>query len=297
MLTVFGSIIVDTIFSVPSLPRPGETVLADALFVGPGGKGANQAVAAAKVGAEVAMVGSVGSDAMAQISMQAFAAAGVGVSGVQTVEGPTGSAAVMVDAGGANAICVALAANRQTAAAQMTDTVWDRTTTLLMQMEIPFGEIEAAIVQASKRGVRSILNLAPAAPLGLEALKALDILIVNEVELEMLANQLGLKAGSHEAMARAAANTLDVTVVVTLGETGALCVSGDSILTAPALAIDPVDTTGAGDAFCGVFAAALNAGLCLEVALRRGCVAGSLACLKTGAQESLPTADELSKYL
>ena len=243
------------------------------------------------------MVGSVGSDAIAQISMQAFAAAGVGVFGVQAVEGPTGSAAVMVDVGGGNAICVAPAANRQTSAVQMTDAVWDRTTTLLMQMEIPFGEIEAAIAEASKRGIRSVLNLAPAAPLGLEALKALDILIVNEVELEMLANQLGLKAGSHEAMARAAAGALGITLVVTLGETGALCVSGDEILTAPALAIDPVDTTGAGDAFCGVFAAALDVGLCLEDALARGCIAGSLACLKTGAQESLPTAEELRKYL
>lgn len=297
MLTVFGSVIVDTIFSVPTLPRPGETVLADALYVGPGGKGANQAVAAAKIGTEVAMVGCVGSDAMAQTSMQGFASAGVDVCGIQTVEGPTGSAAVVVDAGGNNAICVAPAANRQTFAAQMTEAVWDRTTTLLMQMEIPLGEIEAAVFEAGRRDVRSILNLAPAAPLGLEALKALDILIVNEVELDMLANQLGLKAGTYEAMAKAAADTLDVTVVVTLGETGALCVSGDSFLTAPALAIDPVDTTGAGDAFCGVFAAALDAGLCLEDALAHGCIAGSLACLKTGAQESLPTAGELSKYL
>lgn len=297
MLTVFGSIIIDTIFSVPTLPRPGETVLADTLFVGPGGKGANQAVAAAKIGAEVAMVGSVGSDAMAQISMQAFEGAGVGVSGVQAVAGPTGSAAVMVDAGGANAICVAPAANRQTVATQMTDAVWDRTTTLLMQMEVPFGEIEAAITEARRRGVRSILNLAPAAPLGLEALKALDILIVNEVELAMLASQLRLNGDSHEAIARAAAGVLGITLVVTLGETGALCVSGDKVLAAPALAIDPVDTTGAGDAFCGVFAAALDVDLCLEDALARGCIAGSLACLKTGAQECLPTADALRQYL
>ena len=105
MLTVFGSIIVDSIFSVPSLPKEGETVLATDLFVGPGGKGANQAVAAAKAGGEVAMVGSVGSDASAQISMDAFASAGVDVLSIQSVKGPTGSAAVMVDASGANAIC------------------------------------------------------------------------------------------------------------------------------------------------------------------------------------------------
>ena len=296
MLTVFGSIIIDNIYSAPSLPRPGETVLADALFVGPGGKGANQAVAAARVGAEVAMVGSIGSDAARHISMQAFAAAGVEVSGIEIDEGPTGSAAVMVDTDGSNAICVAPAANRRTSAMQMTNAIWDQTTTLLMQMEIRFGEIEAAIFEARRRDIRNILNLAPAAPLGLEALRALDILIVNEIELAMLASQLELNGDSHEAMTRLAADTLDIAVVVTLGERGALCVSGESLLRAPALAIDPVDTTGAGDAFCGVFAASLDAGLDLEEALRRGCVAGSLACLKTGAQESLPTAEDLSEY-
>lgn len=297
MLTVFGSIIVDNVFSMPSLPRPGETVLADDLFVGPGGKGANQAVAAAKVGAEVSIVGSVGSDAAAQISMTGFEAAGVGISGVQTVAGPTGSAAVMVDAGGANAISVASAANRQTSASQLTPAIWDQTSTLLMQMEIPLGEIDAAIAEARKRGIRSILNLAPAAPLDPQAFRALDVLIVNEVELEMLASFLGLAADTHEAMARATAGKLDITLVATLGDKGALCVSGGSILFAPALAIDPADTTGAGDAFCGVFAASLDAGLSLEDALRRSCVAGSLACLKTGAQKSLPTADDLNRYL
>lgn len=296
MLTVFGSIIIDNIYSALSLPRPGETVLADALYVGPGGKGANQAVAAAKIGAEVAIVGSVGSDAMAQISLQGFEATGVEVNGLQTVEGPTGSAAVVVDAGGANAICVAPAANRQTSAAQLTEAAWDQTTTLLMQMEIPFGEIEAAVFEARRRGIRNILNLAPAAPLGLEALRALDILIVNEIELAMLASQLELDGDSHDAVARLAAETLDIAVVVTLGDKGALCVSGESLLRAPALAIDSVDTTGAGDAFCGVFAATLDAGLSLQEALQRSCVAGSLACLKTGAQESLPTAEDLSRY-
>lgn len=297
MLTVFGSIIVDNIFSVPSLPRQGETVLADDLTIGPGGKGANQAVAAAKIGADVAMVGSVGNDALAQISMAAFEACGVDFSGVQTVKGPTGSAAVLVGPGGANAISVAPAANHKTRAAQMTEALWQQTTTLLMQMEIPFGEIEAAIFEARARRVRSVLNLAPAAPLGMDALKALDVLIANEVELEMLAEILNLGPGSHEDLATRAAKALGHLVVVTLGGGGAILASGADICQAPALDITPVDTTGAGDAFCGVFAAALDAGLTSQEALIRGCVAGSLACLKTGAQQSLPTAEEITVYL
>lgn len=297
MLTVLGSIIVDTIFSVPSLPREGETVLADELFIGPGGKGANQAVAAAKAGADVMMVGSIGSDANARVSMEAFEAAGVETTGVAVRQGPTGSAAVIVDADGANQIAVAPAANRQTSADQMNDTVWGRTTTLLMQMEIPFAEIETAVFEASKRGVHSILNLAPAAPLGLEALKAVDTLIANEVELAMLAEILDLETGSDEDLATRAAGTLGHDIVVTLGAAGAILVCGGEILRAPALDIAPVDTTGAGDAFCGVFAAALDAGASNQEALTRGCVAGSLACLKTGAQESQPGYNEIDKHL
>lgn len=300
MLTVFGSIIVDSIFSVPSLPREGETVLADDLFIGPGGKGANQAVAAAKAGGKVAMVGSVGSDATARICLDAFEAAGVDTSGIAVREGPTGSAAVQVAANGANQISVAPAANRMTQAAQITEARWQETSTLVMQMEIPFGEIEAAIFEASRRGVRSILNLAPAAPLGLEALKALDILIANEVELEMLAGILGTRGDSHVAMAQEAAAALGHAVVVTLGGDGAALARGhdgdDKTFIAPALDITPVDTTGAGDAFCGVFAASLDAGDTLEDALRRGCIGGSLACLKTGAQESQPRAEEIGQH-
>lgn len=297
MLTVFGSIIVDSIFSVPFLPKEGETVLADDLFIGPGGKGANQAVAAAKAGGrgKVAMVGSVGSDATARICLEAFDAAGVDTSGIAVRKGPTGSAAVQVAANGANQISVAPAANRMTQAAQMSEARWQETSTLLMQMEVPFKEIEAAIFEASRRGVRSILNLAPAAPLGLEALKSLDLLIANEVELEMLAGILNLGSGSDEELALRAEKALGHDVVVTLGSAGAILVSDGEVLRAPALDIMPIDTTGAGDAFCGVFAAALDAGHTKEEALKRGCIAGSLTCLTTGAQESQPMNEEIDR--
>lgn len=288
MLTVFGSIIVDNIYSVPNLPARGETVLAQDLFVGPGGKGANQAVAAAKAGGTVQMVGSVGDDALKDISLNAFVDAGVDASAVQSTSGPTGSAAVLVDTNGSNAISVAPGANQKTRVSQLTEETWATTSTLLLQMEIPFPEIESAIFEARERGVRSLLNLAPAAALSTEAFKALDILIVNEVELAQLCGYLGLGAGTDEELARRAVDTLGVALVVTLGEQGALAIEGKTVLTCPALAIDAVDTTGAGDAFCGVFAASLDAGLAMEVALQRGCVAGSLTCLKTGAQESQP---------
>jgi ribokinase len=297
MLTVFGSIIVDTLFSVPSLPKEGETILATHLFVGPGGKGANQAVAAAKSGGVVAMVGSVGNDPLAKISLNAFKDALVDTLGVQTVEGSTGSAAVMVDPEGANAISVAPEANKKTNLSQVSEERWTETTTLLMQMEIPLDEIENAIFSARRRRIRSILNLAPAALLDLAALRALDILVVNEIELDMLAKGLALDGDPPVALAKEVADFLGNTLAVTLGSRGALLVSNGEMVRAPALRIEALDTTGAGDAFCGVFAAALDRGHTLEEALQRGSIAGSLACLKTGAQESLPGADEIEAYL
>ena len=143
MLTVFGSIIIDNIFSVPALPQQGETILAHGLWVGPGGKGANQAVAAARTGHPTRMVGSVGTDGTSTIALDALRKHGVDISSVQTAERPTGSAAVMVDPAGANAIAVAPGANGATRIAQMTDALWQDTTTLLLQMEIPFPEIKA----------------------------------------------------------------------------------------------------------------------------------------------------------
>ena len=299
MLTVFGSIIVDNIYSVPNLPARSETVLAHDLFVGPGGKGANQAVAAAKAGSKVAMIGSVGDDGLKDISLNAFAKAGVDVNAVQSVFGPTGSAAVLVDSQGANAISVASGANQKTRVSQMTGDVWSQTSTLLMQMEIPFPEIESAIFEARERGVRSVLNLAPAAALSKDAFKAVDILIANEVELGQLCGFLGLdhSVGTDEEMARKVSRVLGTGLVVTLGEQGALYSCEDTFLSVPALDIQPLDTTGAGDAFCGVFAAGLDAGLDLETALRRGGVAGSLTCLKTGAQESQPTVQSIGEHM
>lgn len=297
MLTVFGSIIVDNIFTVPSLPQQGETILATKLYTGPGGKGANQAVAASHCSANVAMVGSVGSDAIANTSLDSFRKAGVDIANIQRVDGPTGTAAVVVDSNGANAITVAPAANFATHIGQLNDQLLDQTSTLLMQMEIPVDAIEQAIFKAKKMGVRSILNLAPAAPLSIEALTALDIVIVNEVELEMLGAILKLSAQTHIEMAEKTAAQLSHPVLVTLGSNGAIYACNDGILAVPALDIKPVDTTGAGDTFCGVFTSALDDGMSIEDAMRRGCIAGSLACLKTGAQESQPTKQEIEQYL
>lgn len=297
MLTVFGSLIVDHIHSVPALPTVGETVLANNLLVAPGGKGANQAAAAAKAGGQVAMVGSVGSDGQGGLLTTALQEAGVRTGAIQTVPGATGSAAVLVGPGGENAISVAASANRQTNAGQMTEAIWQETTTLLQQMEVPPQETIAVLNEARQRGVRSLLNLAPAAAFAPEALRLVDVLIVNEVELEQVAAFLGIERAAPEALLAPVIKATGRALVVTLGAEGALFGSGDQRLSAPALAIEPVDTTGAGDAFCGVFAAALDAGYDTAHALRRGAVAGSLACLKTGAQESQPTSTEIDAHL
>lgn len=283
MIVVFGSIIVDHLFAVPVLPRHGETVLGERYSVMPGGKGANQALAAARDGASVALVGAVGSDHLALLALEGARNAGVRLAGIRTVDLPTGAAAVGVNPQGDNQIMVAAGANTA-ASADWLDGVLSPGKILVLQRELPQAETERAIAKARAAGCPVILNLAPALPLALEALQAVDILVVNEIEAAALAIMLRLS----QSDARSLSQALDVSVIVTLGEQGAQSCEQGRLWHTPALEIEAVDTTGAGDAFVGVLAAALDRGLPLDRAVRRSCVAGSLSCRATGAQAALP---------
>ena len=293
MILSFGSVNLDLIATVERLPRAGETVLGPGYRALPGGKGANQALAARRAGAEVELVGCVGRDAFAEPALSELAAAGVGLGHVVRHDAaPTGCALICVDPKGENQIAVALGANAKLKADHVPDALLGSGTILLLQREVAAEESWALARRAAVRGTQALLNLAPFGDVPADVLRALDWLILNEGEAAELA-----RAHKIGADAATLAKALGIGVVTTLGAEGiAACRNGEG-WRVPALSITPVDTTGAGDAAVGAFAAALDRGLEPGEALRWASVAGALACLTPGAQSSLPTERDIRDAL
>jgi ribokinase len=280
MILVFGSINVDVSVPVPLLPRPGETVLGGDYALLPGGKGANQALAARRAGARVAMAGAVGDDSFAEIALAGLQRDGVDLGLVRHVAPPTGCALIMVGADGENLIAVASGANRSVLAAHVPDALLGPGTTLLCQMEVPAAENWALLRRARTGGARTILNLAPAGAIDPAVLDDIDVLVANRGEAATLGADLaGIASRVREAL------------VVTEGAAGSTAfLAGGGRIAIPALNVQPIDTTGAGDTFVGVLAAGLEHGLGLAAALRRASAAAGLACLAHGAQTAMPNA-------
>lgn len=297
MIVVFGSINIDLVIQVDGLPRPGETVLSEAYELFPGGKGANTAVAAARAGADTLLFGKVGPDGFADPALAILREAGVGLDGVETSGRPTGCATIWVDSGGENSIVVASGANLDARAAQVPDSVLGPATLLALQMEVPVSENWAIIERAKAAGARIMLNLAPAGMVPVSVLRSVDYLVTNEVEAAMLAGELGLDAGQPTRVPRLLADRYGLTCIVTLGGAGAIAFGPDGGFSIPAMPIAPVDTTAAGDAFCGGLAAALDSGLDLPDALRRASTGAGLACRTRGAQSSLPLKNAIDENL
>lgn len=289
-LLVFGSAIADFVFRMPHLPRAGETVLGEAGPALQGGKGLNQAIAAARDGGEARFVGCIGHDPNGLLLREAALAAGVDVTGLREVDDATGLACVCVDAEGRNQIAVSIGANRRASAAQI-DSI-PPGTTLLMQMEVPQAENAALIARGRAAGARILLNLAPAGAMPPEALRALDLLILNESEAAWIGARLGQPGDARSLHA-----VLGIGVAVTEGERGVTAVTAEGVLHLPAHRVEAIDTTGAGDAWCGVLAAALDRGMPLEAAIRRASAAGALACTKAGAGPAMPHAAEIDALL
>jgi ribokinase len=289
MIVVFGSINLDLIYRVDSMPQPGQTILAHTMTTEPGGKGANQAVAAALDSAYVAMIGMVGDDALATTALAGLRAAGVDLSGVGTTDCPTGSACIAIDVGGQNQIIVAAGANTATRRDQVHEAVLTPGTILLTQMETDLAQTAMLIRDAHEKGLRCIHNLAPAGPLEADALRLLDVLVVNEEEGEWLARHLGGTTGDAATLHE----LLGVTVVRTLGADGVEWAEGGVRHHRPAPVITPVDTTAAGDCFVGVLAATLDRGATLEAAIARAGIAAPIACTREGSQRSLPMSAEI----
>jgi ribokinase len=278
MILVFGSINVDLVVPVEALPRPGETRLGGDYALLAGGKGANQALAARRAGAAVALAGAVGADSFAPLALGPLRAAGIDTSSVRIADRPTGCAAIMVSATGENLIAVASGANMRACADAVPEALFGPATLLVVQMEVPPAETAAAIGRVRAYGGRALLNLAPALPLDQALLPEIDFIVANAGEAASLPSGPG-----------AFARKLRRGLVVTAGAGGAVAYLADgSRIAVPALPIAPVDTTGAGDTFVGVLAASLDLGMPLERALRRAAAAGGLACLAYGAQSAMP---------
>jgi ribokinase len=293
-VAVVGSLNLDLVIGVPHLPLPGETVIGGDVARHPGGKGANQAVAAARLGRRVAMVGCTGADQAGRALRHSLDLAGVETAFVREVrDAPTGMALVAVEPGGENQIVVAPGANHHLdphvieAAAAILATA----AVTLLQLEVPIDAVEAAARTAAGGRGLVVLNPAPAQQLPAALLSVVDVLVPNRGELARLAGSDPPRSiGETEALAR----SLGVrSVVVTLGEDGALVVAEGSSTHLPAPWVDVIDTTAAGDAFCGALADALARGRPLRSAARWAVLAGTAACLRSGAQPSLPTRNDV----
>ena len=292
-VTVLGSLNVDQVVSVPALPAPGQTVLATALDRRPGGKGANQAVAAARAGARVRMAAAVGADDGGALLVQALTADGVDTRMVREVtDSPTGLAIVTVQADGENTITVVPGANATVGPADVLAACEDlgEGDTLMMQLEVPFATVVEAARRAGSMGARVVLNAAPPQPAD-AALDHVDVLVVNEHECLALARS----SGSARDAALELATRHHLLVVVTLGAAGAAWTSGGPPAVHAAPAVEAVDTTGAGDTFTGYLTAALHEGADVDDAVRLAVRAASTAVTRRGAQDGIPFRHQLAQ--
>jgi ribokinase len=289
MILVAGSANLDFVVRAPHIPAPGETVLGREFKTFPGGKGANQAVACARSGAvPTQLLAALGNDAYSAPIESSMQDAGVQLRAVRVQSQPTGTAFICVSDDAENAITVAPGANECLRPGHLPSL--HEVTHLLMQLETPIETVVAYARAAKAQGVQVVLNAAPARPLPQELMALLDVLVVNEGELATVS---GISGSVAECLASLSVPTL----VVTLGNRGCCARAEGQVFMQPAFKIDPVDTTAAGDTFCGTLVAELSRGSDLQRALQIAGAAGALACTRPGAQSSIPTATAVAQFL
>ncbi|MFF5568616.1 ribokinase [Streptomyces sp. NPDC012623] len=288
-IVVLGSTNMDLVAYAARAPRLGETVTGRAFRTVPGGKGANQAIAAARAGGEVAMIGAVGDDEYGALLRHTLEASGVDTDLLRTAEGPSGTAHVVVDDEGANAIVVIPGANGTvTHLAPGEESVIATASALLLQLELPLDAVLAGALAARRHSVRTVLTPSPAQPLPPELLGAVDLLVPNEHEAATLTGIADVRM-SAEALLRQVPE-----VVVTLGAAGSLYAArGAEPVTVPAPRVRAVDTTAAGDTFVGVLAVALGEGRPMTDAMGRASAAAALCVQRPGASTSMPYRTEI----
>ena len=292
---VVGSINMDLSLAVPTIPAPGETVLSSSAVRTPGGKGANQAVAMARLGAEVRMVGAVGEDADGAALLASLESAGVRTEWIARRPGtPSGLAIVCVDPGANNAIVVASGANSTLSPEDVRSAAgaFERSGVLVCQLETPAETVIAAQHSGREVGALVVLNAAPAKQVPEEMFALTDVLVVNEIEATMFAPGAG-----PEDSARRLLDKGPKAVVVTLGGEGCLVVDEQGAAPSPAYRVKPVDTTGAGDCFTGGLAFGLSKGRPLREAVKIAQAAAAIAVTRVGAQAAMPTMQEVGDFL
>ena len=301
-MIVVGSLNVDLVVGLERMPSPGETVMGSTLERHPGGKGLNQAVACARLGATVLMVGAVGSDDAGDWLRSIAESEGIDVANVSTVDGPSGTALIEVDSSGQNRIVVVPGANDQVTPVQVREAIaqaaaeHDRLI-VLAQGEIPLAAISAAMEAGRDHGATTILNPAPARDYPDALVGLVDVLVPNEHEAASLSginsdDDAGALDSARSLLARGCR-----VVVMTRGAQGSLWVSSDATGAVSAFPVDAIDTVAAGDAFCGGLVSALAQGFELTDALQRASAAGSLATTRVGAVPSLPTLRQVEDLL
>ena len=299
-VVVVGSINMDLVARSPRIPHAGETVIGGDFRTVPGGKGANQAVAAARMGVKVGMLGRVGVDAFGDQLLDNLSGSGVDIACIRrAAQAASGIALIMVDDAGMNSILVAPGANMLLSPADMdaADPILASAQVMLAQLEIPLETVVRAAQIAHAHGVKVVLNPAPAQPLPLELTRLVDVLVPNEFEAALLT---GLPVGSDDQIQEAATAlraTGAANVIITLGGRGALLATAGGFQHFPAFLVKPIDTTAAGDAFVGSLGAALAEGRPLEEAMYWGSAAGALSTTKKGAQPSMPERSEVEALL
>ncbi|MBI5564672.1 MAG: ribokinase [Chloroflexi bacterium] len=294
-IVVVGSVNMDLVVRAPHLPQPGETIIGSDFKTFPGGKGANQAVAAARLGGHVKMIGRVGNDAFGEELLRTLANDHVDTTFVQRdADTPSGVALITVEEAGQNTIVVASGANAKVTPDDVdrAEAAFDGASVLLLQLESPLPTVLHAIEVAKKHQVRVILNPAPSQPLNAQLLSLVDYLVPNQIELALLTQTQTIETGVHQLQSLGVKH-----VVVTLGGDGVAVFEDKQTDRLAAHPVKVVDTTAAGDAFVGGFAVALVEGKSTREAAEWGNAAGALAVTRAGAQPSLPTRAELERFI
>jgi ribokinase len=300
---VVGSSNIDLTFRTPRLPRPGETLAGHGFHLGHGGKGGNQAVMAARLGAQVTLVSRVGRDVFGDGAVANYRAAGIDTTHVHADDRlPSGMAAILVDDQAHNCILIVPGANQQLTPADVRQAIvpLQSASVLLCQLEVPPETTLEAFRLARAARVRTILNPAPAAPLPAELLRLTDLCVPNETELELLTGRTVRNPDDAESAARLLQRDQDegpATVIVTLGARGALIVGPECCALIPAPAVEALDSTGAGDAFIGSLGVFLAEGRALPEAVRRACAVAALSVTRPGTQASYPSLAEVTAFL
>lgn len=299
-IIIIGSCNIDMVMTVKQLPKPGETILGDSFRMYSGGKGANQAVAATRMGGAITFIAKVGNDLFGKQVLENYKTEGMDVSHiVMDNQLPTGVALINVSEDGENSITVSSGANAALDSAHVESAreVIEGASILLMQLETPLETVEFASKLANEKGVKVVLNPAPATPLPDKLLRNLYAIIPNKTEAEMLSGVRILDWNSAKEAANAISAKGVEIVVITLGEKGALVKDGIKYYDVPGYKVDAVDTTAAGDTFCGAFCVAISEGKSIKDAVMVANRAASIAVTRFGAQDSIPHRDEVYKLM